>query len=468
MAEKKNFTMKEYNGTDYDTLYPETNSGQVLLTKTAQDDLGIAGGGQTSSPPTLDDALSKLNQFDNRYEIGDTLTTSRTNLSNKWLLCNGATLDSAEYPELGAQFPGVVMHFDKISINSSPTSTINYSIAARKLNNGDTELLMTIDNKLLSKNLATTDDWALIGTMDNIYTVYCLNNNFILIPITDVRTIPEVRAKYCIGTPTSFSDFQNLQVPSSLPQYPKFIDVKWYNGKYYFGIQGYQSLQVWIYDNLSSSPTVASVNIGSSSSANGVLGICDGRVVTSYKKYEGTSGDDAEYSLAFVGINSNGSVISISSSYGASPSTYAPLPTAIWSFAGKYYYVSFGSNVTTSYLYLTINRANSLTATTQSIKSISTNSTLGKKYSPWATYMVTDDKIILPDKTYIDSSNNVKNWENSGSISQSQCMSFSQTDTFIYTMCPQYEVWRSSKSTQFNLPTYSPATGLRAYIKAKN
>lgn len=45
MAEKKNFTMKEYNGTDYDTLYPETNSGQVLLTKTAQDDLGIEPGG---------------------------------------------------------------------------------------------------------------------------------------------------------------------------------------------------------------------------------------------------------------------------------------------------------------------------------------------------------------------------------------------------------------------------------------
>lgn len=462
MAEKKNITIKEYNGTDYDTLYPETNSGQVLLDTTAQAATTLPSGS------TLNDALNKLNKFDNRYEIGDVLTTSRTDLSDKWLLCNGATLNSSDYPELGSQLPGVKMHFDKISENSSSTSTINYSIAARKLNNGDTELLMAINNKLLRKNLATADDWALIGTMDNIYIVYCLNNNFILIPITDSRTIPQVRAKYCTGTPTSFSDFQNLQVPSSLPQYSKFIDVKWYNGKYYFGIQGYQSLQVWIYDDLSSSPTVASVNIGSNSQANGVLGICDGRVVTSYNKYEGTSGDDAEYSLAFVGINSNGSVVSISSSYGASPSTYTRLPTAIWSFAGKYYYISFGSNVPTSYSYLTINRADSLTATTKTIKNISTNSTLGKQNFPWATYMVTDDKIILPDKTYIDLNNNVKNWENSSSISQSQCMSFSQTDNFIYTMCPQYEVWRSSKFTQFKLPTYSPATGLRAYIKAKN
>ena len=163
MAEKKNFTIENFNGTDYDTLYPETNSGQVLLDTTAQTATTLPSGS------TLNDALDKLNKFDNRYEIGDTLTTSRTNLSNKWLLCNGATLDSAEYPELGAQLPGVKMHFDKISENSSPTSTINYSIAVRELNNGDTELLMTIGNKLLYKNLATTDDWALVGTMDNIY-----------------------------------------------------------------------------------------------------------------------------------------------------------------------------------------------------------------------------------------------------------------------------------------------------------
>ena len=45
MATKKNFTVKEYNGADYDTLYPETNSGQVLLDNTAKAELGLAGGG---------------------------------------------------------------------------------------------------------------------------------------------------------------------------------------------------------------------------------------------------------------------------------------------------------------------------------------------------------------------------------------------------------------------------------------
>ena len=36
MAEKKNFTIENYNGTDYDTLYPETISEQVLLDAQAQ------------------------------------------------------------------------------------------------------------------------------------------------------------------------------------------------------------------------------------------------------------------------------------------------------------------------------------------------------------------------------------------------------------------------------------------------
>ena len=45
MATKKNFIIENYNGTDYDTLYPETHSGQVLLDKTAQTELDIAPGG---------------------------------------------------------------------------------------------------------------------------------------------------------------------------------------------------------------------------------------------------------------------------------------------------------------------------------------------------------------------------------------------------------------------------------------
>ena len=83
MAEKKNFTIENYNGTDYDTLYPETNSGQVLLDTTAQAATNLPSG------KTLDDALQSISKNGGAFQVGDTLTTARTNLGDKWLLCNG-------------------------------------------------------------------------------------------------------------------------------------------------------------------------------------------------------------------------------------------------------------------------------------------------------------------------------------------------------------------------------------------
>ena len=58
MAEKKNFIIENYNGTDYDTLYPETHTGQVKLDLASKAELGLVSDG-------LDDALAKLNNFDN-------------------------------------------------------------------------------------------------------------------------------------------------------------------------------------------------------------------------------------------------------------------------------------------------------------------------------------------------------------------------------------------------------------------
>lgn len=49
MSTTKNFTIKEYNGTDYDTLYPQSTSQQILT-----NDAGISG-------TTVHDVLSTLN-----------------------------------------------------------------------------------------------------------------------------------------------------------------------------------------------------------------------------------------------------------------------------------------------------------------------------------------------------------------------------------------------------------------------
>lgn len=94
MAEKKNFIIENYNGTDYDTLYPETISGQVLLDAQAQRILNLPSG------DTLNNAFNHIAYGGGSYVIGDVLVTARNNLGDNWLLCNGEIIDGSEYPIL--------------------------------------------------------------------------------------------------------------------------------------------------------------------------------------------------------------------------------------------------------------------------------------------------------------------------------------------------------------------------------
>lgn len=100
MASNLNITMKHYNGTDYDTMYPKTKDAQVLLTDSSKELLGI-----TKENATVSDALSDMKQYGAGYAVGDTLTTTRTNLGSNWLLCNGESISAENYPELTTILP---------------------------------------------------------------------------------------------------------------------------------------------------------------------------------------------------------------------------------------------------------------------------------------------------------------------------------------------------------------------------
>lgn len=95
MAVDRNVTWKEYNGTDYDNLYPKTKDSNVLLSAESKEKLGISKDGASVS-----DAFVDMGKTGAAFAVGDTLTTVRTNLGGKWLLCNGATVDQTQYPEL--------------------------------------------------------------------------------------------------------------------------------------------------------------------------------------------------------------------------------------------------------------------------------------------------------------------------------------------------------------------------------
>lgn len=62
-----------------------------------------------SGDPTVDDALNHLStSVKDTYKVGDTLTTARTDLGDKWLLCNGSIVNEEAYPELYSLLPGAI------------------------------------------------------------------------------------------------------------------------------------------------------------------------------------------------------------------------------------------------------------------------------------------------------------------------------------------------------------------------
>lgn len=65
MATNYNITQKQYNGTDYDTLYPKNTSQQVLLNDSAlATALGLSG------TPTVNDVLNAFSSQDVRVVFG--------------------------------------------------------------------------------------------------------------------------------------------------------------------------------------------------------------------------------------------------------------------------------------------------------------------------------------------------------------------------------------------------------------
>lgn len=97
MSTTKDITMKQFNGIDYDTLYPKNTSQQVLLNDSdLADSLGL-----TNTDPTVNDALGAIT--DGTYEtlpVGTVIETLRTDLGDNWVLTNGESLSGIDYPEL--------------------------------------------------------------------------------------------------------------------------------------------------------------------------------------------------------------------------------------------------------------------------------------------------------------------------------------------------------------------------------
>ena len=440
MAEKKNFTIENYNGTDYDTLYPETNSGQVLLDSDALVTTGLASGS------TLDDALQSVVKDGGAFQIGDTLTTARTNLGDKWLLCNGKQITQTDYPVLvgllGAK------PFGWVSKGKSTTANIN-NIVNKTTATGDLFLAKSDKEVQNSYHCYYSTDllsWQSLKTSDRKFDIWCVNGTWIIYSGYTVIADKPKKASYYSGENMDFNNFTAINgITSSIDS------VAYWNGKYYINtadtsLENKQS-SIFVYTDLSQLPTIIHLNIND----RGQLSVLPDGVTMCHGSI--SSNGDAMYDIYVVDAQNF-----VSHYYKGTITGYRAFPQSIQYFNGYYYMTTYHESASgPSVLNHTLFRSTTLNGSYSKVKYNNTNDVTAN------TITITDDYLITDTGYYIDKENNVYKQANPIKATVPILVGKDKYYTMVNTTAYQSNIAASA-----NLPKVSIASGLYTYIKAKS
>jgi hypothetical protein len=453
LAEKKNFIIENYNGTDYDTLYPETNSGQVLLDTTAQTATNLPSGS------TLDDAIHTITKDGGGFQVGDTLTTARTNLGDKWLLCNGEQYTTIQYPELAPLFQSKELNFVPkgtitlsnlqsnvydIKIISNESSPSQYIIRSTGPN-GNNRPYYTTD--LLDFSKYTYNPSVLSSVFGNYTDIAYGNNNWVFLNGTV--------AKYANGdiltTPLQdiYRATSSIQLSTCIYAHEKYF----INGK----PSSSGSSVYYIYNSLDSAP-ITTGNVGGLSELWPITILPNGILVPQPNAY--INGSYKNYGVL---VSPNGTLTNYY--FNLHSSNASEEYWAIFYLNGYYYRIIVPYDVIKYYTYVykgtSLDNLNTLTATYDYAITLKG-------------FLQLDDKIIFNNGYYMDANGNIKPWANNVVNAEDKYNSNVATDGNVL-----YRFTSSSSSNQvdpyscnvapsFNLPSVSIGDGLYTYIKAKS
>ena len=434
MAEKKNFIIENYNGTDYDTLYPETNSGQVLLDSDARVTTGLASGS------TLDDALQSVVKDGGAFQIGDALTTVRTNLGDKWLLCNGQQITQTDYPVLVGLLGGEL--FNWVSKGTSAIVNIN-NIVNKTTTAGDLFLAafrMEESSGSVYYCSYSTDllSWQSLKTNDSKFDIWCVNGTWIIYSDYAVIADRSKKASYYSGENMNFDNF------TAINGITESIDgVAYWNGKYYLSSK-YHDLSsdkytyyFYIYSNLSNAPQQVKVDGG------GSLHVLPEGVAVCL-----SMGMDVPNFLVTV-VNQQEQITKYT------VSVPIEIRSASIEYFNGYYYAILETYAISGNLYR-MYRSSSLTGTYSPVTYNGTE--IQAKY-----LTITDDYLITNTGYYIDKENNV--YQQTNPIKATVPILVGKDN--YYTMV-NITAYQSTIAASTKLPKVSTASGLYTYIKAKS
>lgn len=457
MAEKKNFIIENYNGTDYDTLYPETHTGQVKLDLASKAELGLIS-------DELDDALAKLNNFDNRYQIGDTIVTTRTNLGDKWLLCNGATVNASDYPELSQYFSRSMFQFNKCAEYpiSEVYSTKTFSFDVRPIPISSTDgILMLAVYKATSGSSKSTYIFAYKQVGDNTWTdckgsgvnnalyvdtkIQWLNDGFVVLPCFFNYTVGKNPAYYCTGAPTSSASFSPIATPSVGTDCSWGHGIYW-NNKYYIVGVGDSSINsyLFVYDSLGTTPEA--ILLTTKSAVSGNITIVNDKLCI-----RTACGGNK---VSFVLIDTNNAIENVTITLDESLASEGTIWGDLYKLGNNYIFISRYHKTTT------LRVANSLSSTFTQFKTYLRDSEV--------TFLQKSNMLISSANDYITEDLTIHPWQNASSIGVANVSCMATSKNYDYIGFGNYNFLRSSNSVQFTLPTSSPGGGMYRYIKALN
>ena len=434
MAEKKNFTIENYNGTDYDTLYPETNSGQVLLDSDAQVTTGLASGS------TLDDALQSVIKDGGAFQIGDALTTARTNLGEKWLLCNGQQITQTDYPVLVEWLGGKL--FNWVSKGTSTIVNIN-NIVNKTTTAGDLFLaahIMQEPSGSVYYCSYSTDllSWQSLKTNDSEFSIWCVNGTWIIYSNYTATADKAKKASYYSGENMNFDNFTAINgITESI------AGVAYWNGKYYLSSKYHDSSSgkdtnyFYIYSNLSNAPQQVKVDgVGSLHVLPEGVAMC--RV---------SSMDVSNFLVTVLDQQEQLTKYTVS--------VPIEIRSAYIEYFNGYYYAILETYEISGNLYR-MYKSSSLTGTYSPVKYNDTE--IQAKY-----LTITDDYLITNTGYYIDKENNV--YQQTSPIKATVPILVGKDN--YYTMV-NIAAYQSTIAASTNLPKVSTSSGLYTYIKAKS
>lgn len=463
MAQQIKITMKEDNGTDFDTLYPQTVSNQVVM----QDDTGAL------TDKTLDDKVNEITTDGGTFQIGDTLTTARTNLGDKWLLCNGGTANRTEYSELSNLIsPNIELSYCSnmklLQTYNTLSRVYTWSYSGSALSkaaafyDGNNFVYIANGNVYVSGRTYYSALFSKINNIrnqetnvDNAVEGYRNNN-----AMNAVKVNGYFVSNYGYST-YYFSDVNNLNANSNLGHAGGF-DVKYFNGKYYACVPYTSSSMLSglnVLNDLSDTsptrinePSTMSQNISYRAAQR--ISICDDELYVSISTLQDSSGNT---SLAKLYRLSNNVLVDV-----AIPESRVDYSMSLLVHFGNYYYLNLG---------VSIYRCSDISNPSwERIRDCVNTSPTLKSYTNNVMYK-TADKLIFYDGYYVDYSGNLS----TSSLIESGTITNIDTKDGNYLMARRYLDGNTIKCdvyeyalTSFVLPTISVADNLYTYIKAKS